>query len=79
MARLTPASIRRAAIDTCDADADALFISCTALRAVEVLDEIEAVLEKPVISSIQAEFWQSIRLAGYEEPIDGFGSLMRAH
>jgi maleate isomerase len=79
MARLTPASIRRAAIDVCAPEADALFISCTALRAVEVLDEIEAVLEKPVISSIQAEFWQSIRLAGYEEPIDGFGSLLRAH
>lgn len=78
MARLTPASIRRAAIETCAPDADALFISCTALRAVEVLDEIEAALEKPVISSIQAEFWQSIRVAGYEEPIDGFGSLLRA-
>jgi maleate isomerase len=77
MARLTPASIRRAAIDICAPDADALFISCTALRAVEVIDEIEAVLEKPVISSIQAEFWQSIRVAGYEEPIDGFGSLLR--
>jgi len=79
MARLTPASIRRAAIDVCASDAEALFISCTALRAVEVLDQIEAVLERPVISSIQAEFWQSVRLAGYEEPIDGFGSLLRAH
>jgi maleate isomerase len=79
MARLTPASIRRAAIEVCASDADALFISCTALRAVEVLDEIEAVLEKPVVSSIQAEFWQSIRLAGYEQPIEGFGSLLREH
>lgn len=78
MARLTPSSIRRAAIETCAPDADALFISCTALRAVEVLDEIEAVLEKPVVSSIQAEFWQCIRAAGYEQPIEGFGSLLRS-
>jgi maleate isomerase len=77
MARLTPASIRSAAIEVCAPEADALFISCTALRAVEVLDEIEAALGKPVISSIQAEFWQSIRTAGYEQPIDGFGSLLR--
>ncbi|HEY4427990.1 MAG TPA: aspartate/glutamate racemase family protein [Solirubrobacteraceae bacterium] len=79
MARLTPASIRLAAIETCAPDAEALFISCTALRAAEVVDEIEAALGKPVISSIQAEFWQCIRLAGYGAPIHGFGRLLREH
>jgi maleate isomerase len=79
MARLAPESIRDAAIATCAAEAEALFISCTALRAVEVLDEIEQSLGKPVVSTIQAEFWQSIRLAGYEDPIDGFGGLLHSH
>jgi maleate isomerase len=79
MARLSPESIRAAAIETCAPDADALFISCTALRAVEVLEEIEDSLGKPVVSSIQAEFWQSIRLAGYGQPIEGFGRLLRDH
>jgi maleate isomerase len=77
MARLSPASIRDAAIATCAQDADALFISCTAIRAVEVIEEIEQTLGKPVISSIQAEFWQSLRLAGYIAPIEGFGTLLR--
>jgi maleate isomerase len=77
MARLSPASIRDAAIATCAQDADALFISCTAIRAVEVIEEIEQTLGKPVISSIQAEFWQSLRLAGYMAPIEGFGTLLR--
>jgi maleate isomerase len=77
MARLSRASIRDAAIATCAPDADALFISCTAIRAVEVIEEIEQALGKPVISSIQAEFWQSLRLAGYAAPIEGFGALLR--
>jgi maleate isomerase len=77
MARLSPVAIRRAAIEKCSADADGLFISCTAIRAVEVLEEIEQALGKPVISSIQAAFWQCIRIAGHELPIDGYGTLLR--
>jgi maleate isomerase len=79
MARLSPESIYKAALETCAQDAQALFISCTALRAVEVIGRIESELGKPVVSSIQAEFWQSIRLAGNSEPLDGFGSLLRDH
>jgi maleate isomerase len=79
MARLAPRSIRDAAVAACAEEADAIFISCTALRAAEVLDEIEAALGKPAVSSIQAEFWQSIRLAGHEDPIEGFGRLLRDH
>lgn len=79
MARLTPESIRRAAVEICAAEADGLFISCTALRAVEVIDAIEAELGRPVVSSIQAEFWQSLRIAGCEERIEGYGTLLREH
>ena len=79
MARLSPESIYEAALETCAQDAQALFISCTALRAVEVIGRIEGELGKPVVSSIQAEFWQSIRLAGHSVPLDGFGSLLRDH
>jgi maleate isomerase len=79
MARITPDSIRRAAIEVCADQADALFVSCTALRAVEALEDIETALGRPVVSSIQAEFWQSIRLAGYQGPIEGPGALLREH
>lgn len=79
MARLTPDSIRRAAVEVCAEDADALFISCTALRAAEVIDAIEAEIGKPVVSSVQAEFWQSLRLAGFEGSIEGYGKLFREH
>ena len=78
MARLPPEAIRAAAIEANHRHADAVFISCTAIRAVEVLEDAEAALGKPVLSAIQCLFWEALRLAGYDKPIDGYGSLLRA-
>ena len=78
MARLPPEAIRAAAVQACHSDADALFISCTAIRAVEILEATEADLGKPVLSAIQTLFWESLRLSGYDRPIEGYGSLLRA-
>ena len=36
------------------ADADALFISCTALPVLNIIDKLEKKLNKPVLSSNQA-------------------------
>ena len=44
--------------------ADLLFISCTALRASLVIDQIEQRIGKPVVSSNQALAWHSLQLAG---------------
>ena len=78
MARLPPEAIRAAAVASCHPDADALFISCTAIRAVEILEAAEGDLGKPVLSANQTLFWESRRLSGYDKPIEGFGSLLRA-
>jgi maleate isomerase len=78
MARLPPEAIRAAAVASCHPDADALFISCTAIRAVEILEAAEADLGKPVLSAIQTLFWESLRLSGYNGAIEGYGSLLRA-
>ncbi|MBN36035.1 MAG: hypothetical protein CMM46_14925 [Rhodospirillaceae bacterium] len=77
MAELTPDAIHRAAIEVCADEADALFISCTAIRAVEIIERTEQVLGKPVLSAIQTLFWQAIRATGYTAPIEGYGTLMR--
>lgn len=77
MARLSPQSIFEAALEADRDDADALFISCTAIRAVDVIEKIEQALGKPVITAVQAMFWQSLRLAGYSETIPGHGQLLR--
>ena len=78
MARLPPEAIRAAVIEANHPEADAVFISCTAIRAVEVLEEAEAALGKPVLSAIQCLFWEALRLAGCDTPIEGYGSLLRA-
>ena len=58
-------------------DADALLLSCGALRSLEVVDEIERRLRKPVIVSNQAMIWECLRLAGVGDPIEGYGRLLR--
>ena len=62
-----------------DPEADLLFISCTALRASLVLDQIEQSLGKPVLSSNQVLAWHSLQLVGYPQPISGFGRLLAEH
>ena len=56
-------------------DADAIFISCTALRAVEVLDQIEKQVSKYVISSNQAIIWDCLRSVNINSSISGYGKL----
>lgn len=57
-------------------DAQAVFISCTNLRTIEVLDTLERDLGKPVISSNQATMWMSLRRLGILEAVRGYGSLL---
>lgn len=57
-------------------DADAVAILCTGIRSVPILQALEIDLGKPVISAIQATFWQCLRMAGVKEKITGFGSLL---
>ena len=58
-------------------DADALFVSCTALPALEILDEVEKKINKLVFSSNQVLIWDTIRSAGYKNSIMGYGKLLR--
>ncbi|SVB58223.1 uncharacterized protein METZ01_LOCUS211077 [marine metagenome] len=58
-------------------DADALFVSCTALPALEILDEVEKKINKPVFSSNQTLIWDTIRSVGYKNSIMGYGKLLR--
>ena len=58
-------------------DAEALFVSCTALPALEILDEVEKKINKPVFSSNQTLIWDSVRLTGYKNSIAGYGKLLR--
>jgi len=58
-------------------DADALFISCTALPALEILEKVEKKVKKLVLSSNQTLIWDTLRSIGYKSPIQGYGKLLR--
>ena len=56
-------------------NADAIFVSCTALRAVEVLDQAEKDTSRIVISSNQALAWDTLRSVDITNDINGYGKL----
>jgi len=58
-------------------DADALFVSCTALPALEIIDEVEKKISKPVFSSNQTLIWDTIRSVGYKSSVGGYGKLLK--
>lgn len=60
-----------------DPEAEALFVSCTATRAAETVDRLEALTGRPVVTSNQAMIWRTLRAAGETGPITGLGRLGR--
>jgi len=58
-------------------DADALFVSCTALPALEIIEEVEKKINKLVFSSNQTLIWDSIRSVGYKSSVEGYGELLK--
>ena len=75
MSRVSAESIYRAARSSCRVEADLLFISCTALRAVGVVERLERDLGKPVVTSNQALVWHALELIGRPYAVRGYGSL----
>ncbi len=60
-----------------DPEADGCILSCTAIRTAEIIDQLEAELGKPVITSNQAIAWYALRNGGVLDPVAGFGTLLR--
>lgn len=75
MTAVPPRALRDAALEADCAEAEAMFICCTALRATGIIDELEQRLGKPVVTSNQALLWHTLRLAGWEKPLAGYGRL----
>ncbi|SDA90882.1 ectoine utilization protein EutA [Sinorhizobium sp. NFACC03] len=76
MARISPDEIVTFARQATAPDSDALFISCTAVRAAGVAAEIEAAIGRPVVTSNVATAWACLRLCGDETVRPGLGRLM---
>jgi len=59
--------------------AEAILLSCTDMATAGLLQDLEAELGKPVISSNSATFWYALRTAGLEDRLEGFGRLLSQH
>jgi maleate isomerase len=78
VARISQDSIKDAVRDLArEPSVDGVFVSCTSLRVADIVEELEKELGKPVTSSNHALAWHCLRLAGYGEPVPGFGRLFR--
>lgn len=79
MARISLDTIVEAGCKAQSADADALFISCTALPSAQVVKRIEAETGKPVVTSNQAGVWLALRTIGFNDGYDDYGRLLTMH
>ena len=79
MVRVAPDFIAEFALSLDRNDADAIFVSCGALRTLDVIGEIESRAGKPAISSNQAMIWDTLRLAGIADQFGGYGRLLSKH
>ncbi len=76
--RISQRSIREAASALMQgADVDGLFLSCTNLRTLDVIEPLETRLDMPVLSSNQVLAWHMMKLAGMEPPDTAPGRLFR--
>ncbi len=57
-------------------ESQALFISCTTLHTLDVIEKLETDLGKPVVTSNQATVWNLLRLAGINDRLPGYGRLL---
>ena len=78
--KVTPGAIvervlaHRTAIDDCDG----VFVSCTALRAMETVEHLEVELDKPVVTSNASALWAALRRLNIDGTSVPAGRLYRS-
>jgi len=76
IAAQTPQTIYQLVRSADSSDAEGIFISCTNLRVLDLIERLEKDLGKVVVSSNQAGLWAALRKIGVDEPISGYGKLL---
>jgi len=72
-------TVYRLAREVFKPEADAVFISCTNFRTIEVIEALEADLDRPVVTSNQASMWKALKTGEVRQKIFGYGSLLEEH
>jgi arylmalonate decarboxylase len=74
--RVPTEALYRLALSVNRPEAQAVFVTCTQLPTLPMIERLEAELGKPVITSNQATFWRCLQHIGMTAPIKGFGRLL---
>lgn len=72
---LTPDDVLSLAHSADHPDAEAIVLSCTDMRSVECIEQLEAELNKPVVTSNQAMVFQALDCVDLGRPPKAFGRL----
>ena len=58
-------------------DIDGIFMSCTGINVLDIIEMLEEDLKKPVITSNQASLWAALRKIQVGAKLEGLGQLFR--
>jgi maleate isomerase len=76
VARICLASTRAAAIDLGKSQhVDGIFVSCTSLRTIDIICEVEEAIGKPMLASNPAQAWHLLRLGKVQDKLPQWGRL----
>lgn len=76
-ASITPETLLEAAIELGRSPSvDGVFLSCSSFRAAGIVERLERAIGKPATASNHAMAWHALRLAGYRDPVPGWGRLL---
>jgi maleate isomerase len=75
MGNLSPERAYRQAVETARPEADVHVISCANYRTFEIIEQLEADIAQPVLTSNQVVFWDAIRMLGLDASSVSLGSL----
>jgi maleate isomerase len=76
VARITLESTKAAAIDLArSTHVDGIFVSCTSIRTIDIVREVEAETGKPMLASNPAQAWHLLRLGGVKDALPQWGRL----
>lgn len=73
---VAPEDVAKLVRDTDTPDSQAIFVSCTDFRAMEVAALLEAECRKPVLTSNQVTLWGLLRALGRMSSVPGYGMLL---
>ena len=57
--------------------AEAYFVSCANIHSINIIEDLEDVLGRPVITSNQSALWSALRIAGVKDDISSLGRLFQ--